>query len=349
MTLPKEQGGLGFRDFESFNDASLGKLSWRLLQNPSCLLSRILKGKYFAETTFLEATTKSVESHGWQGLIIGIDLILKNSGWAIGDGESTKIWSEPWLSFTEQRRPMGPPPEAQLDMTVAQLLQPNRQDWNIEAIRQVLSQEEETILSLKPSRTGSRDKLIWLGTSTGEYTTRSGYETALKLSTATLEDPHLSDINWKAYIWKLHTTPKIKLFLWKIFRGALPVGSNLASRNIAAGDLCTQCNVAESTNHLFLHCNFAQRVWSLAPFAQSIDIRGMVDLASGWHDLFALDCLPLQVLLQGSWLLGYFGRYGSLETTSSSATRKYPQRKLYERTSRRLENSSRNRASRDRR
>ncbi|KAH0868463.1 hypothetical protein HID58_075485 [Brassica napus] len=36
------------------------------------------------------------------------------------------------------------------------------------------------------------------------------------------------------------------------------------------------------------------RVWSLAPFAQSIDIRGMVDLASGWHDLFALDCLPLQ-------------------------------------------------------
>ena len=203
MTQPKDKGGLGFRDFESFNDAYLAKLSWRLIHNPSCLLSRILQGKYFGNSSFLEASNKAVESHGWRGLMIGRDLILKNTGWVVGNGESINIWEAPWLSLEEKRRPMGPPPLEQLNMKVGHLLQPNRQDWNIEEIRRVLPQEEETILSLKPSKTGAPDKLIWLGTTSGEYTTRSGYETALKEQNANLEDPLATDINWVRDIWKI--------------------------------------------------------------------------------------------------------------------------------------------------
>lgn len=203
MTQPKDKGGLGFRDFESFNDAYLAKLSWRLIHNPSCLLSRILQGKYFGNSSFLEASNKAVESHGWRGLMIGRDLILKNTGWVVGNGESINIWEAPWLSLEEKRRPMGPPPLTQLNMKVGHLLHPNRQDWNIEEIRRVLPQEEETILSLKPSKTGAPDKLIWLGTTSGEYTTRSGYETALKEQNANLEDPLATDINWVRDIWKI--------------------------------------------------------------------------------------------------------------------------------------------------
>ena len=65
MTQPKAKGSLNFKDFQSFNDAFLAKLSWRLINNPHCLLSRVLKGKYFADETFLTASHKSVESHGW--------------------------------------------------------------------------------------------------------------------------------------------------------------------------------------------------------------------------------------------------------------------------------------------
>ncbi|XP_013589640.1 PREDICTED: uncharacterized protein LOC106298091 [Brassica oleracea var. oleracea] len=224
--------------------------------------------------------------------MIGRDLILKNTGWVVGNGESINIWEAPWLSLEEKRRPMGPPPLAQLNMKVVHLLQPNRQDWNIEEIRRVLPQEEETILSLKPSKTGAPNKLIWLGTTSGEYTTRSGYKTALKEQNANLEDPLATDINWVRYIWKIETAPKVKLFLWKVFCAALPVGSNLAARNITNSTLCNLCNTTESTNHLFLQCNFAQKVWSLAPFSQSVDVRGLVDLASCWHSLCTLECLP---------------------------------------------------------
>ena len=33
---------------------------------------------------------------------------------------------------------------------------------------------------LKPSTTGASDKLVWLGTNSGEYNTKSGYWTAMK-------------------------------------------------------------------------------------------------------------------------------------------------------------------------
>lgn len=75
MTKSKEQGGLGFRDIECFNDALLAKLGWRILESPSCLLARVLKGKYFHDQDFLQVQTPAVCSHGWREILIGKDLI----------------------------------------------------------------------------------------------------------------------------------------------------------------------------------------------------------------------------------------------------------------------------------
>ncbi|XP_056686879.1 uncharacterized mitochondrial protein AtMg00310-like [Spinacia oleracea] len=43
LCRPKEEGGLGFRDFKLFNWALLGKQAWRLLTQPGSLLEQILK------------------------------------------------------------------------------------------------------------------------------------------------------------------------------------------------------------------------------------------------------------------------------------------------------------------
>ena len=58
MATPKCVGGLGFKDIETFNDALLAKLGWRIMNNPEALLSQVLKGKYFSEFSFMESTPK---------------------------------------------------------------------------------------------------------------------------------------------------------------------------------------------------------------------------------------------------------------------------------------------------
>lgn len=121
MAKPKAIGGLGFRDFQDYNAALLAKTGWRLLQNPDCLLGKVLLGKYCPDNNILLATGTSNMSHGWQSVLVGRDLLAQKLGWVVGDGQSIKVWDEPWLSRSHQIRPMGPPEERCLEMTVSDL------------------------------------------------------------------------------------------------------------------------------------------------------------------------------------------------------------------------------------
>lgn len=87
MTKSKIDGGLGFRDIQCFNDAMLAKLSWRILNEPNCLIAKILKGKYCHSTDFMTCTIPSSASHVWRGIIVGRDLLAKNTCWVVGEDQ----------------------------------------------------------------------------------------------------------------------------------------------------------------------------------------------------------------------------------------------------------------------
>ncbi|KAM1141546.1 hypothetical protein EV1_041111 [Malus domestica] len=70
MGLPKSAGGLGFRNFKSFNNALLVKQCWRLIMEPNSLWASVLKAR---------------------------DLLLKGAHWQIMDGQRVWVWVDRWL------------------------------------------------------------------------------------------------------------------------------------------------------------------------------------------------------------------------------------------------------------
>ncbi|CAA7016992.1 unnamed protein product [Microthlaspi erraticum] len=90
LSLPKNEGGMGFKDLQKFNLALLGKQAWRVLKNPNSLLSRIYKGRYHKTTTFLESTCGRNPSYGWRSLQAELAKKIRLSRWATQD---KKIWA----------------------------------------------------------------------------------------------------------------------------------------------------------------------------------------------------------------------------------------------------------------
>lgn len=115
----------------------------------------------------------------------------------------------------------------------------------------------------KPGGNGRQLCLAWyiirLGTSSGLYQAKSGYHGAKEI-TSTIMDP-IENINWNVLVWNTSTSPKLKLFLWKILRGALPLGEQLASRGIRSQAQCIRSGEPKS----------AAQVWNLAPLKESIN------------------------------------------------------------------------------
>lgn len=292
------------RDFQSYNDAFLAKISWRLLRNPHYLLGRVLSGKYFPSGTILQASETSACSHGWRSILIGRDLLKKNLGWAIGNGLSISIWQDPWLCLNKQERPMGPRTEQSSTLCVADLLLPNGTQWDHNKIQLLLPEYEDKIICLKPSLTGASDKQIWLGTKSGDYSVKSGYYIAIEEEL----EPIAAEMNfdWHKSIWSLDCAPKVKMFVWKLIKGAIPVGERLIERHIEVDPKCKRCGCSESILHLLFQCQFAQKVWQLASFDTELDLSGTIDLMLDWPSLCLLKTLPPTEISRGTlfpWIL----------------------------------------------
>ena len=69
MYVNKEDGGLGFRDIEAFNEALLAKQSSRLIQNESSLLFTLLKAKCFPYADIMDVTLGPKPSFTWQSIL----------------------------------------------------------------------------------------------------------------------------------------------------------------------------------------------------------------------------------------------------------------------------------------
>lgn len=97
MCLPKNRGGLGFRDLRSFNLALLAKQGWRLLTNSNSLFSRVYKAKYFPHCSFTEATLGRNPSYVWRSIMAAQSIVQRGIRWQVGNGDKIRVWHDKWI------------------------------------------------------------------------------------------------------------------------------------------------------------------------------------------------------------------------------------------------------------
>lgn len=295
LTKPKKLGGLGFRDIRIFNQALLAKIAWRLITNPTCLLARVLLGKYCQNSSFLK-TANATSSHGWKGILWGRDLLLNHLGKVIGNGEDTKVWQDAWILNAPTPRPIGPAQSKDQDLMVADLLSRETKEWNTSQIEGLLPELAQYIRLITPSLRGAEDSYTWTANSSGIYSVKSGYHSMKALAIQSTEvllninAPTPSQLtsnesfDWIKDIWSTRLALKLKFFLWKAANEGLATGENLQRRGLQQVSRCRRCNALESTSHILFHCPFAKEVWELGPWSDILSPHPQDSLTSLMHE-----------------------------------------------------------------
>lgn len=262
MCMPKEKGGMGFRDLYSFNQAMLAKEGWRFLQDQHSLVYRVYKAKYFPKCSLMEANLGTNPSFIWRSLLKGRDTLVKGIKWKVGDGRSINVWRDKWLPVTP-----GGQQDENSGLLVRDLIDEDRNWWNEELIDMVFDRRTATAIKrIQLVNIHSKDQPFWGETSTGEFSVSSAYEMLLKEESSPLsaESSNAGEIRdtWRK-VWKLRIPGKVKHFLWRACSEALPTNHNLYRRKIINNQLCNFCERAvETTSHVLWACPYANGVWS---------------------------------------------------------------------------------------
>lgn len=174
----KDCGGLGFRDLVTFNKSLLGKQTWRLIQAPEALWSRILRTLYFPRDTFWNAHKGHRPSWGWQSLLIGREVIEPAIKWEVRGGEEIRIREDRWLTMGK----IGGPPNREDPQKVAELIHQNTREWNAQKINMLFSDGvAKEILATPLSLSPKPDQLLWTANGSGSYIVKSGYNLLQRL------------------------------------------------------------------------------------------------------------------------------------------------------------------------
>ena len=268
LCLAKEQGGLGFKDIQDFNQALLAKQAWRLLQYPDSLFAMIFKSRYYNSSEFLEATLGSRPSYAWRSIQFGKDLLLQGLRKEVGDGVSVYVWMDQWIVGEPMRRPLMKNIFVDLELKVCSLIDPVTKTWDPGILSDLFfDQDIESIMKMKPI-TDESDFWVWMHNRNGSYSVKSGYWLKNRLTRMeeireAVAEPSLNIL--KAAVWKTATSPKIQIFMWKTLCNAIPAGDLIIKRGIKMDHVCQTCgHQGESVNHIIFTCPIARLVWALA-------------------------------------------------------------------------------------
>lgn len=190
--MPKDLGGMGFRDLWEFNSAMLTKTAWRLQDQQTMIWARVMKGLYFLRGDLMSAKKGARSSWVWASILTRRDVLQKYGIWKVGNGKKIKVFHDAWVPGIQGHslRETGEEDE-QENIYLEKLITPTDRRWELNQIS--LTTKDEEIKSIKCiylSKQTRDDRLVLLSTVNGIATHKIVYR---RLRESTLENSTRDD------------------------------------------------------------------------------------------------------------------------------------------------------------
>ena len=131
----KEDGGMGFKEIEKFNEALLAKQVWCMMNNSDSLCYKFLKDRFFPNCSILEANDLKVGSYAWKSILSAREPVKKGVVWRIGNGDTVSIREDKWLLDPCYRSIISPLPFTPPNSKVSCLINSNSSKWKSNMIQ----------------------------------------------------------------------------------------------------------------------------------------------------------------------------------------------------------------------
>ncbi|XP_026416443.1 uncharacterized protein LOC113311863 [Papaver somniferum] len=257
MCIPKEFGGLSFRDLEILNQALLTKMAWRINSQPDLLCAKVIRAKYFRGEEFLHIQNdRKRASWIWRGIEDGLKNLQKNVCMEIKNGKTTRIWKDHWI-INLPANPIPSYPSHENYTYVSELLNPDGSSWNISLLHIFFTPEISEKIERMEIIKEEEDIVRWRPTKDGLFTVKSAYNKLVE-NTISQQDA-LNTVPkqiWKS-LWKMQMPHRLKHFIWKCLKDIVQTKDKTARFNSSIDPQCSICNSqVDSLSHLLLECTY---------------------------------------------------------------------------------------------
>ncbi|KAL1198665.1 putative ribonuclease H protein [Cardamine amara subsp. amara] len=263
MCLPKSEGGLGLRDFVSWNKVLTLRLFWLLISGSSSLWVAWNREHRLKRTNIWAVEIQPNSSWIWKFIMALRPLAKGLISCDIGDGNQASFWHDNWTNHGPLLDYLGLSGPTKLGIpisaTVAQAATPP--GWRLPSARsrsqEILQLRNTLIASPLPLATNGPDHFKW-----GPPASRSSFF-SIKKAWETLR-PAATPVPWTKVVWFKGCIPKQSFMFWTANLDRLPVRSRLVNWGMNISPLCCMCNLhTETRDHLFLQCEVAEHLWHM--------------------------------------------------------------------------------------
>lgn len=236
-------------------------------------LSRILKSKYFHNTSFWNAPKHPPRSLFWASIHKVIHHLQDNCFYELSQSNAV-IWNNPWFPLWKEVHSLlqEDAPHQNLPNFISDLWIPGSKTWDTTKINLLFGpQATAQIQQIQISNHNRSDILCWKPSTKGICIAKETYK---HLSHAqTIPSTHTGSrvvtpqiLLLLNTVWKHKTLqPRYKAFAWHLIRQAVASGVRAARFSTNIDKRCARCREDETDEHLFSIVAFLERYGLLAP------------------------------------------------------------------------------------